>query len=391
MKHTAWKIALTVSAAVTFGLALAGCSGGSGEAQYDYIVTFDYNVGTLSDTTTIENQYLGVMNKSLIALQPGGNTDFELKRLPGYEVEGWYLAMEYDTDGNPVRDKDERVIVGKKWDFKTDRVTEDTILYANFAKRSGLTILGRSELDGVITEVEIDADAKQKFETRYQGSVGELIYEPSDTFTPTAAGYNFVGYYADAELKTPFEWPCELTEEGVTVYAKFEDTAARVYTAEEFLSAIEANQNIRVMANLDFTDTPWEGNYIYSGTIEGRGHVIKNISCTIESVRDTQSYGLFRRLDSTFKVSDLTFENVTVVFKATVNANFGAGQGYYVSGFADTISRGATLENFAFSGKVIVNKSIATIPVSAQAVSTARGVDLSKITVEVIDNAEPIE
>lgn len=381
LKHAGLKIALTVSAAVTFGLALAGCSGGGSDAHYDHIVTFDYNIGTLSDMSAIENQYLGVMNESLIAMQPGYNEDFKLRKLEGYDFEGWYLP-EKDAEGNPVRGEDERVRVGEKWNFATGRVTEEITLYANFVSKSGLTVLGKAEVDGEITEVAIDDHSKKAFETLFQGSVGKVIERPAETFAPTASGYIFVDYYADENLTEVFKWPCTLEENRVTVYAKFRKIETWVYasTAEEFVNAIASDSDIRVMADLDFTGVTWKGNYDYSGTIEGNNRVISNISCTIEGSKEKTNYGLFGRLGETFKVSDLTFENASLTFRATT-ALVGVGAKYQVSGFADSIARGASLTNFRFSGTVAVTKNNLSIQVETYKIRMNRVGEIEGITV----------
>ena len=81
-------------------LLLASC--GKTEAkQYDCLVTFDYNVGTIE--ANYKNQYLGVKKGSLVGLKPGDRSDFEEATIRGYYLEAWYTAKR-DEAGNVVKD-----------------------------------------------------------------------------------------------------------------------------------------------------------------------------------------------------------------------------------------------------------------------------------------------
>ncbi len=295
MKNKIYNIIITILIALTAGSVFAACGVTGGEKKYDHLVTFDYNVEIL------ENQYLGVMDGSLVALYPGkdaNSSHFPVAVLDGYYVEGWYLGKT-DGEGNPVVDADGKVELSKEWDFTTDRVTSDITLYANFVPRATLVITGGDE-DKVYQEVP--------------GTVKE---EPSKVLEPKKKGWTFLGYYADEGYTTEFSWPYTF-EAGVTttVYAKFmEGTWSLVSTAEQFISAYSTGKNIYLTGDLDFTGKKFPATS-YNGEINGNGYKLSNISASFETKKNTQeNFAIFGSLGAKAYLHDFIVENAAISFK----------------------------------------------------------------------------
>lgn len=333
MKKFLLKMASAVLALACLFSASA-CGGGSSEQKpYDHLVTFNYNVGNME--VKCEDQFLGVKNNSLIGIQPGYSDSFRLQEIKGYFNEGWYLA-ETDGEGNVVVDENGRVKLGEKWNFETDRVSSNVVLYANLLQQSRLLIVGGDE---TIT---------------FDGEPGEKRKEPTTSkFIPKKAGYTFYGYYEDEAYTTPFVFPYTFVAGDKTVYAKFiEGSWSIVDTASEFISAYSSGKNIYLDADIDFTGASWIFGLEYGGEIRGNGHALKNITCKFDATMNTKSgFGLFGTLKSTAKISNLTVENAS----ATYSCNY-VIVGMKAALFAYKAETGATIENVTVTGSIAKGK-----------------------------------
>ena len=323
------KILLSAAAATTLALGLTACSEeGNGVGEYDHLVTFNYNIGTLD--ANCPDQYLGVMTNSLVGIQPGYSDAFKFQEVIGYYNEGWYLA-EVDGEGNPVKDEDGRVQLGEKWDFATDRVTENVTLYANMLAKPALVIKGG------------DSDVK------FDGIPGDIRREPSSALMPKKAGATFYGYFEDEACTQPFSFPYTFEEGGKTVYAKFiEGIWTIVDTAEEFKLALSGNKNIYVDADIDFSEDGWMKGASYSGEIDGNGKKFTGISCSFAATQSERTgFGMFGTLEDTAYVHDLTIENATATFSTSF-----ALVDLKAALFAHTVEEGAKLENVTVTGSI---------------------------------------
>ncbi|MDE5897194.1 MAG: hypothetical protein K2H43_05215, partial [Clostridia bacterium] len=343
---------MAAAAALTFGLALAGCSNGEGK-KYDHLVTFDYNAGD-SIGVTLPCQYLGVKDESLVLAPSSTNNDFKLQTITGYAVEGWFLPQE-DENGKPVKDENGRVVCGKEWNFKTDKVTSDLTLYANLSRKSRLLIKGATlKDDGSVEEFE-----SLTYTPEILGTPGTTVDKSGDD--AQMAEYSLVGYYTDKTFTQEFSWPYTFGEEDLTIYARFlEGTNWRVVnTAEEFKSAIANRTDIFVKSDIDFSGTDWSRNANYPGTILGNGHKISNITCEWNGNKDVSTYGLFGAIGSRCHISDFSFENVNITFRAVVPHD--PQPGYYkISACEVSVSEEAVFENFSFSGTLKIERTAAT-------------------------------
>lgn len=90
-------------------------------------VTFDYNVGNL--VFSIEQQQIMVEKNALIGNYPGNGIDE--RKIDGYHIEGWYTAQT-DSNGNVLVDDNRFVKLDQKWDFESDKIADDIILFANW-------------------------------------------------------------------------------------------------------------------------------------------------------------------------------------------------------------------------------------------------------------------
>lgn len=296
MKKTLKKIILIMLGAIVAGTLFAACNGGENERKYDHLVTFDYNVGELGET--IESQYLGVMDGSVVAIKPGYSDSYKEGTLQGYYIEGWYTAKT-DADGKPLKGEDGRVEFDKKWDFDKDTVSADTTLYANFVQQASLVIKGGDE-DKVFT-----------------GLPGTTRKEPSSALAPKKNGWTLLGYYTDDTYTEEFSWPYTY-EAGVTttVYARFmEGEWSIVGDAADFANALYANKNIYLTSDIDFSQTEWPAGISYGGEIDGNGHTLTGITIELEGSKSVQTnFGLFGTLYETANLHDFTIESVQASF-----------------------------------------------------------------------------
>ena len=95
--------------------------------EYPILVTIDYNGATEANGSV--NKLLYCKENSYL-VEPGtvtDNTQYSVPSRVGYYIEGYYFGTK-DEEGN--------VTLGEKWDFSTDRVTQDITLYLKSAYRS---------------------------------------------------------------------------------------------------------------------------------------------------------------------------------------------------------------------------------------------------------------
>ncbi len=342
-RRTILKLTVIVLGLLMLATILVACNKGSGPAYYDYMVTFDYNKGNLTGNTP--TQYLGVFKNSLVSIRPGYSKDFPERVINGYYIEGWYLAKETSEDGAPVKDENGFVILGDKWDFKNDRVNEHTTLYANFKKKTGIQFVDRA------TGEYITGDSG-----RIEGIPGNKLYQPSGSSAPSMTGYTFLGkYYTSVEGDKKFDWPYTITEQDINVYVDFIKGEWRlVDNAGDFVRAIQANKNIYMRENIDFSEyienSLW-GLAAYTGELNGNGYTISGVKRNLKASRlNTENFGgIFGSLGKTAYIHDVKFENIEVTFE--VNSSFTQVDAYVglISGSAES---GARMKNITVSGKL---------------------------------------
>lgn len=326
MRNRFIKSIFALVAALLAGLTLAACNSGDEQKPYDFLVTFNYNVGNLD--ANCPDQYLGVKSGGKISIQPGYNEAFQLQEVIDHYNDGWFLPQ-MDADGNPVVGEDGRVLLDREWNFAVDTVSSDITLYANLRVKPSLIV----KVDGGEDVI-------------FKGNPGAVRQRPSAVWEPVKEGWTFYDYFVDPEFKTPFSWPYTFTDENTTIYAKFiEGDWTIVKSAREFADAVGvAGAKVYVDNDLDFSETSWKLVNNFTGTIEGNGHKITGVEYTFNVTNSRKYFGLFVSIGGSAVIRDIEFVDV----KTTFNTSFAFPCG--ASLFADSIADGASIVNVKCSG-----------------------------------------
>lgn len=321
-------ILFTVAILAVVVALLVGCDDGTVTYEYDYIVTFDYNVDKLGVPTNCETQYLGV-NDGYKIFEPGslGDTTFPKFEVDSFYNEGWYTA-DVDEEGN--------VVLKDKWNFETDVVHGDMTLYANFLVKPTLTIIVDGGDDVVLSR-----------------EPGATVSKPTSTSSsvPKLDGYTFIDCYTDETYTTKI-FPYTFTTENEVCYAlMLKGTWSVVTNVDNFLSALVGNRSMFLdveSGQLDFAGRNNLSGYLginYNSVIYGNDCVIKNFNISATFSRTITNYALFANLGAKAEIHDLTFENMSMSFTLNqlTDANFKAAL------FAINIEQGATFDNLKFT------------------------------------------
>jgi len=179
---------------------------------------------------------------------------------------------------------------------------------------------------------------------------------------PTVSGMTFEAAYYDAAGTDPVTEKIihdgevkngEVVNANKTIYVKYkEGNWYNIYTAKQLSSIGDSKGHYVLHADLDFAaeNTYWPTAFIHNkfeGSIEGNGHTIKNV--VVEQNRiDRDATGLFGSLENGAKLSNVTFENVTL--KITKGArNPGTAFGL----LAGKVAANVELENVAITSGTI--------------------------------------
>lgn len=332
MKKRSLLLAIVLLIVCATSITLCACNK-TKKADYDYLVTFDYNYGNID--ANCPTQYLGVKKNSLVGIKPTPESKtFTQGTVTGYYLEGWYTAQ-VDSEGKPVVDEVTNMVkLDKKWDFETMRVNSDITLYANLLRIPTISFVDRATKQEVL-----------KYNTWDPTTV---INRLSDALAPKKDNYTLYDYYVAETGDERFVWPFTVGTEDKTIYVEFiEGTWDIVKTAREFKNGITNNKKIYLDADIDFSNerTLWNERAIFNGTINGNGHKVTGMKRTITFANDTKEYGgLFFALGENCNISDITFE-----VDATIEIDHKTKE-YVVGLFANSIAAGARLKNVILKG-----------------------------------------
>lgn len=346
MKKTKIILLLCITAIFAVALALlAGCEVGGIEYEYDYLVTFDYNVSHLGVATNCETQYLGVNDGDLL-IAPGSHDKFKTYEIDNFYNKGWFTAKT-DESGNPVKDAGGKIVLDKQWDFENDKVNSNMTLYADYHHNPTLTIKVDGGNDIVVTR-----------------SPGTRFSRPVSINVPEKDGYTFIDYYEDPEFTTKFEFPYMFKEDVTTeCYAlMLEGTWKIVTNATEFRSALQGNQNMYLApasGEINFVTSSGpimfrenQCNVNYKGKIYGNGCTLSNITIDQLTYKNGQkTYSLFGNLSKDVEITDVKFKNLTLTMKGleyVSSSDTELLQSIQVALFANEIADGAKLESIVF-------------------------------------------
>lgn len=330
---------------------LTGCSV-KVEYDYDYLVTFDYNVDKLGVATNCETQYIGIDDgKKLI--RPGSQESFKEYAVTDYYNKGWFTAV-LNEDGTPKKDDQGNVVLDKEWNFETDVVHGAMTLYADFHKNPTLTIIVEGGDNIVVSKLP-----------------GNIYNKPTSSVNqPKRTGYTFIDYYTDNTYTEKFQFPYTFKEDSAaTCYAlMLEGRWEKVTDASSFRNALSLNRNMFFdvpSGEIDFSDPNrftgyFEGycNGKYDGTIYGNGCSLKNITLDLSYTKGKTTYSFFGNIGKAAVIKDLKIENLT--FNFTVNTL--ASSDTKVALFATNVENGAQLnvefKNCALNCKGAANFSV---------------------------------
>lgn len=332
---------------------------------YTVSVRYDANGGFFATSTSvIMDSYNisgmsaggnGMVQIGLLAPEDSrrGSSDTFTATKNGFFLAGWYTERYESTDseGNTV------YTYAGKWDFTTDVLDVDPsktytssepvlTLYAAWVPMFEIHFvsLGTDEVVGTYTFNPLtSSDIKVPQWSTETGAMEMYRFAQKK-------GCTFNGAYYDAAGTEPIEGVVNHTgvildngtAEGyaMNVYVDWLDGDwYHIYTAEQLRKNADPAGNYILEADLDFADENWPSIFAtgsFSGTIQGNGHTIKNV--TFEQTKmDAENTGLFGSLQSTCVIENLTFENVTFTIQKGFNraANYGL--------LAGSVYEGATL------------------------------------------------
>lgn len=361
-------------------LIFSGCAGGktpyqqNDEDDFHVSVKYDANGGTFTTNVTV---IVDSFNISDLAVNENGEAEIALLApddnlrgssnafkpvLNDHFLLGWYAERTPSPDG-------EGYIYSKKWDFENDRLC----LPADGSYSATQPVMTLYAVWAPLFTVEFyDLNTEELLGSyAYDPTLGEVKMPSWDTDKgtidmekfPEKLGFTFNGAYYDKEGTDP------VTTETVTHIAAIDSTTGTVtdstmklyvdwlegewyhiYTAEQFRKNASLSGNYVLYADLDFADEIWptalmHGNF--TGSIQGNGYSIKNISAT--QTQNSKNYaGLFGNVTESARFSDVSFDNVTYTIEAgtrVVGTCFGL--------FAGNIHESAMFENVSVSNSVL--------------------------------------
>ena len=296
-----------------------------------------------------------------------GSSDTFLATKNGYFLEGWYTERTETTDANG----NTTYTYANKWDFSTDVLELDPnktytssepvlTLYACWVPMFEIQFvdLATQEVMGSYTFNPYTAAAIQVPQWDVKTGAMEMYRFPEKKgCTFQAAYYDAEGTQAATDVVNHTGKILENgTAEGnvMKLYVDYMDGQwYHIYNAEQLKDNANPNGHYILEADLDFADETWPAIFAtgsFSGSIEGNGHTIKNVTFK-QTKMDAENTGLFGTLQSGCVIENVTFENVTFTIEKGFNraANYGL--------FAGSIYEGATLTNVQIKNSTLLINS----------------------------------
>lgn len=284
-------------------------------------VTFDLCGGRANES----EQQVYLARKDSLLIELGKNNTTAPVR-SGYRVKEYYIKEE--QNGTTV----ERV-----WNFDTDRVTGDMTLYCRWMKDYTVQVL-YGENNAQSSEVVIANES---------GVLDSLS-------SPKWTGHTFVAFYYDAAYTKLVSFPYQHAQNDAqpteTLYARFLEGNYRIVRKASDLKTISAGAKYYLLNDIDMAGQKVSVPEIFSGEIVGNGYTISNLSVTRSQTKTGEAFGMFNRLADNAKISNVTFENLTVTVELNNEQN---NMLIYLGTLAGACDDGATLENVTISGRLI--------------------------------------
>ncbi len=401
MKKTLKLVLLSCSLLILAVFVAACAHGGSPYGEYDkngYTVSvrFDANGGVFTTNTAVRVDTYDISkynanaegNKEIKLFDPNDEARGD-QHYPAYLDEnhyllGWYTEREEVSDGNGGT----KYSYSGWWDFEKDRLELDPskeytaeepviTLYAAWAPKLSYEFYtvdkdGNVEALGtpIVVDQVPDAGLKLPALNTDTGRIGD-----ANDF-PSLDGKTYDKIYADPDLKT------EITGEVLTHSAIFDRESATVLnpvmkiycttidgiwfevdSPDKIIKSAFPNANFILKADLDFEGKFWPTGLQtanFTGSIEGNGHTIKNITINQTNVNAT-NFGIFGQLTENAKLRDVTFDNIKIKINAGSKqnaANFGilAGTISENADISGVVLKNSTLEMTTDTTKIFVTK-----------------------------------
>ena len=365
---------------------------------YTVSVRFDANGGLFAGTekVTVVDVFNPLDNDTVTLLAPddprrGDGNAFEVSRT-GYFFAGWYRER-HEAEG---ADGSVSYSYGGKWDFENDTLSVSgegatsevpvLTLYAAWIPYPTFEIYAKDPSGNwVRTETVTDLSLTVPAWDEKTGKLNMGSF-------PKRTGYTLWSVYTDPECTQVAEGTYRGTfdEETATptvsvipLYTEWrEGDWYRIYDADQWLSLAGASRSYFVMEDIDFEGALWPPTFTkanFSGTVEGNGHVFRNVSLTLGDNSQTNN-GLFGTLTEKARIRDLSLENITVTVAAG-SRKAGATFGLLSGGAAE----GCVLDGVTLSGRLILGKNMILGQDLRMGLVSAMGnlgLDASLITVE---------
>ncbi len=387
-KKSVFIAILSVMALLAMTLGLTGCrpKGKSLDdipEENNIVVTFDWNGGIADSSSssstetpdedagedeeeeedaTAKSFYRQYVTYNSLLVLPGSFDNGAAGSIPkkeGYTLNGYYVAQ-LDAGGNVQKDASENPVLLRQWNFQTDKVTEDMTLVANWYQNYTLTvkygenyeqeetIVIKQDENGTPTPLTGLTIKNYEIVNIFESEAEALAYKNEKTGDENRITFDAPNYYTPSKLTQAKDGnEAVLTQ---TIWANtLEGNWTLVRNKNDF--SLNVGTNLYLMANLDYEGEKLALPTSYGGKFEGNGYTISNFKIEQEQGnRTANEFGLFRKVEATAQIRNVTFQNMTYVGEITVPFNTVKEKTYHIGVFAGTVVDGAKVENVTFSG-----------------------------------------
>ena len=332
----AYLILLAILVA-TLAVLLPGCATSQESLEGMYVVTFDLNGGKidLKSTEVQTVKYAYEPNSAIINPEyPAWGYKLIME---GHDFIGWFTSKDCKPE--------------EKWNFETDKLTQDVTLYAGWQKRVVHTFTLYYVEDGEVKQI---LNEKGENAGAMKVSAGGTINQKKAAL---AAGnrkdFTPVGYFSDKDCTIPFDFstkhPGGETDTEVQVFVKYiPGNWTVVSTYDELKDA--TGDNIWLANDIDCAGQ--ELNFgDYGKILEGNGFAIRNFTVMHNNNKMNPGVSVFGELKAGAQIRNVNFENVTFNF---VNIATDKSKNIKVAALADT-GADFVVENVSITGTIVTD------------------------------------
>ena len=362
--------------------AFAGCK--LNESREDYLeqfnltatVTYYTDVVEFDDGTRVTEVCYQTNSPALnIGVVPATgsiSTQFSAMQKANYKFDGWYF-VELDANGNPVfadEAKTQYKLTDEKVDF-SKRLTEGTHWHigAKWSPLVGLRVVMLCEenerVNGTFNETQVSyANGDVMFDVQFPSTakLTQTEVQAANKLVLPENAYTFVNYYMDESCTTVFN-EVQKTEDTTIVYAKYLTGVWNIVSNASGVADMFKNpaEGKRYWIAKDIDCSSYARTIVapenFACEVQSSGKTIKGV--TVKRVdTNTMATGhkaaLFGNIQSTAKISNVNFEDVTVY--CTIKSS---PVEIYLA--FTSLAAGARIENVKISGKLDIHMTNQTI------------------------------